>query len=36
MGKQLLRIGEYPGGTKPRPTTEQIGIGRSDLIDPEN
>ena len=36
MGKQLLRIGEYPGGTKPRPPTELIGISRSGLFDPEN
>ena len=36
MGKQISRIGEYQGSTKPRATTELIGIGRSDLIDPEN
>ena len=35
MGKQITRIGKYSGGkTSPRTTTEIIGIGHSDLIDP--
>lgn len=33
--KQITRIGKYSGGkTSPRTTTEIIGIGHSDLIDP--
>lgn len=36
MGRQITRIGKYNGGkTSARATTEIIGIGRSDLIDPE-
>lgn len=36
MGKQVSRIGKYDGGkTSARATTEIIGIGHSDLIDPE-
>ena len=36
MGKQISRIGKYDGGkTKARETTEIIGIGHSDLIDPD-
>jgi len=35
MGNQISRIGKYDGGkTSARQTTEIIGIGRSDLIDP--
>lgn len=35
MGEQITRIGRYAGGrTTPRETTEVMGIGRSDLIDP--
>ena len=35
MGKQISRIGKYDGGkTSARATTEIIGVGRSDLIDP--
>lgn len=35
MGNQISRIGKYDGGkTSARTTTEIIGIGRSDLIDP--
>ena len=36
MGNQISRIGPYSGhGTNARTTTEIMGIGRSDLIDPE-
>lgn len=35
MGEQITRISKYEGSTNPRPTTELIGIGQSDLIDPE-
>lgn len=36
MGNQISRIGKYNGGkTNARTTTEILGIGRSDLIDPE-
>lgn len=36
MGKQITRIGKYDGGkTSARATTEIIGVGHSDLIDPE-
>lgn len=36
MGKQITRIGKYDGGkTSARATTEIIGVGRSNLIDPE-
>lgn len=35
MGQQITRIGKYNGGnTSPRATTELMGIGHSDLIDP--
>ncbi|MBR5226169.1 MAG: phosphodiester glycosidase family protein, partial [Clostridia bacterium] len=35
MGNQISRIGKYNGGrTSARKTTEIIGVGRSDLIDP--
>ena len=35
MGNQVSRIGKYNGGrTSARTTTEIIGVGRSDLIDP--
>ena len=35
MGNQISRIGKYNGGqTSARSTTEIIGVGRSDLIDP--
>jgi len=35
MGNQISRIGKYNGGrTSARTTTEIIGVGRSDLIDP--
>jgi len=35
MGNQISRIGKYDGGkTSARSTTEIIGIGRTDLIDP--
>ena len=35
MGNQITRIGKYNGGrTSARTTTEIIGVGRSDLIDP--
>lgn len=35
MGDQVTRIGKYSGGrTNPRATTEIIGVGHSDLIDP--
>lgn len=35
MGKQISRIGKYDGGkTSARATTEIIGVGRSNLIDP--
>lgn len=35
MGNQISRIGKYDGGkTSARTTTEVIGVGRSDLIDP--
>ena len=35
MGEQITRIGKYDGGkTSARATTEIIGVGRSDLIDP--
>lgn len=35
MGNQISRIGKYNGGrTSARATTEIIGVGRSDLIDP--
>ena len=35
MGQRITRVGTYSGGrTYPRTTTEIIGIGRSDLIDP--
>lgn len=35
MGNQISRIGPYSGhGTNARTTTEIVGIGRSDLIDP--
>lgn len=35
MGERITRVGTYSGGrTYPRTTTELIGIGRSDLIDP--
>ena len=36
MGKQITRIGKYDGGkTAARTTTEIIGVGHSDLIDPQ-
>lgn len=36
MGDQVSRIGKYSGGrTSARATTEIMGIGHSDLIDPE-
>lgn len=36
MGKQITRIGKYDGGkTAARATTELIGVGHSDLIDPQ-
>ena len=35
MGNQISRIGKYDGGkTSARTTTEIIGVGRSNLIDP--
>ena len=35
MGNQISRIGKYDGGkTSARSTTEIIGVGRTDLIDP--
>lgn len=35
MGNQISRIGKYDGGkTSARQTTEIIGVGRTDLIDP--
>lgn len=35
MGNQISRIGKYDGGkTSARATTEVIGVGRSNLIDP--
>lgn len=35
MGNQISRIGKYSGGrTSARTTTEIIGVGRSELIDP--
>ena len=35
MGKQISRMGKYDGGkTSARATTEIIGVGQSDLIDP--
>ena len=34
MGKQISKVSEYGNSTKPRATTELIGIGHSDLIDP--
>ena len=35
MGNQISRIGPYSGhGTNARTTTEIVGIGRSELIDP--
>ena len=35
MGEQITRIGSYNGGnTSPRATTELMGIGHSNLIDP--
>lgn len=35
MGNQITRIGKYSGGrTSARATTEIIGVGQSDLIDP--
>ena len=35
MGEQITRIGKYAGGrTTPRETTEVMGIGHSNLIDP--
>ena len=35
MGNQISRIGKYDGGkTSARTTTEILGIGRTDLIDP--
>ena len=35
MGNQITRIGKYSGGrTSARTTTEIIGVGHSDLIDP--
>ena len=34
MGKQITRIGKYNGSTSPRTTTEVIGVGHSELIDP--
>lgn len=35
MGNQITRIGKYSGGrTSARATTEIIGVGHSDLIDP--
>ena len=35
MGNQISRIGKYSGGrTSARTTTEIIGVGHSDLIDP--
>ncbi|MBR1709081.1 MAG: phosphodiester glycosidase family protein [Clostridia bacterium] len=35
MGEQITRIGKYDGGkTSPRATTELMGIGHSDMIDP--
>ena len=35
MGNQISRIGKYDGGkTSARTTTEIIGVGRSELIDP--
>lgn len=36
MGEQISRIGKYDGGkTNARATTEIIGVGHSDLIDPD-
>ena len=35
MGTRITRIGRYAGGrTTPRETTEIMGIGHSDRIDP--
>lgn len=35
MGQRITRVGSYSGGrTYPRTTTELLGIGRSELIDP--
>lgn len=35
MGNQITRIGKYDGGkTSARTTTEIVGVGRSELIDP--
>ena len=34
MGNQITRIGQYDGKTNARTTTEILGVGRSDLIDP--
>ena len=35
MGNQISRIGKYSGGrTSARTTTEILGVGHSDLIDP--
>ncbi len=35
MGQRITRVGSYSGGrTYPRTTTELLGIGHSDLIDP--
>lgn len=34
MGNQITRIGQYDGKTNARTTTEILGIGRSNLIDP--
>lgn len=34
MGNQISRIGQYDGKTSARTTTEIIGVGRSELIDP--
>ena len=36
MGEQITRIGKYEGNTNPRATTEVMGIGHSDLIDPNS
>lgn len=36
MGRRVTRVGTYSGGrTYPRATTELLGIGRSELIDPD-
>lgn len=34
MGNQITRIGQYDGKTNARTTTEILGVGRSELIDP--